>query len=43
MRDLVLNWDAPRQDRGKHNKFDSLVKFCEQFDISLIHPTPYYP
>jgi len=24
MRDLVLNWDAPRQDRGKHNKFDSL-------------------
>jgi hypothetical protein len=22
--DLVLKWDAPRQDRGKHNKFDSL-------------------
>jgi hypothetical protein len=22
--DLVLKWDAPRQDRGKHNKFDAL-------------------
>jgi hypothetical protein len=21
---LVLKWDAPRQDRGKHNKFDAL-------------------
>jgi len=24
LRDLVLKWDAPRQDRGKHNKFDAL-------------------
>jgi hypothetical protein len=22
--DLVLKWDAPRQERGKHNKFESL-------------------
>jgi hypothetical protein len=22
--DLVLKWDAPRQDRGKHNKFEAL-------------------
>jgi hypothetical protein len=22
--DLVLKWDAPRQDKGKHNKFDAL-------------------
>jgi hypothetical protein len=22
--DLVLKWDAPRQDRGKHSKFDAL-------------------
>jgi hypothetical protein len=22
--DLVLKWDAPRQDRGKQNKFDAL-------------------
>jgi hypothetical protein len=22
--DLVLNWDASRQDRGKHKKFDAL-------------------
>jgi hypothetical protein len=22
--DLVLKWDAPKQDRGKHNKFEAL-------------------
>jgi len=22
--DIVLKWDAPRQDRGKHIKFESL-------------------
>jgi hypothetical protein len=22
--DLVLKWDAPRQDRGKHSNFDAL-------------------
>jgi hypothetical protein len=22
--DLVLRWDAPREDRGKHNKFEAL-------------------
>jgi hypothetical protein len=22
--DLVLKWDAPRQDKGKHSKFDAL-------------------
>ena len=22
--DLVLKWDAPRQDKGKNNKFDAL-------------------
>jgi hypothetical protein len=24
IRDLVLKWDAPKQDKGKHNKFDTL-------------------
>jgi hypothetical protein len=24
MGDLVLKWDAPRQEKGKHNKFDAL-------------------
>ena len=24
IRDLVLKWDAPRQDKGKHSKFDAL-------------------
>jgi hypothetical protein len=22
--DLVLKWDAPRQEKGKHSKFDAL-------------------
>ena len=22
--DLVLKWDAPKQDKGKHNKFEAL-------------------
>jgi hypothetical protein len=33
--DLVLKWDAPRQDRGKHSKFDALwfgpLKISEVF------------
>ena len=32
--DLVLKWDAPRQDRGKHNKFDAL--WIRPFKISKI-------
>jgi hypothetical protein len=24
MGDLVLKWDAPKQDKGKHNKFEAL-------------------
>jgi hypothetical protein len=31
----VLKWDAPRQDRGKHSKFDALwfgpLKISEEF------------
>jgi hypothetical protein len=30
----VLKWDAPRQDRGKHNKFDSL--WIGPFKISKV-------
>jgi hypothetical protein len=29
--DLVLKWDAPRQDRGKHGKFEAL--WIEPFKI----------
>jgi hypothetical protein len=32
--DLVLKWDAPRQDKGKHNKFDAL--WIGPFKISEI-------
>ena len=32
--DLVLKWDAPRQDKGKHNKFDAL--YIGPFKISEI-------
>jgi hypothetical protein len=34
IRDLVLKWDAPRQDKGKHNKFDAL--WIEPFKISEV-------
>ena len=32
--DLVFKWDAPRQDKGKHNKFDAL--WIGPFKISEI-------
>jgi hypothetical protein len=32
--DLVFKWDAPRQDKGKHNKFDAL--YIIPFKISEI-------
>jgi hypothetical protein len=34
LRDLVLKWDAPKQDRGKHNKFD--VLWIGPFKISEV-------
>jgi hypothetical protein len=30
--DLVLKWDAPKQDKGKHNKFEAL--WIRPFKIS---------
>jgi hypothetical protein len=32
--DLVLKWDAPRKDKGKHNKFDAL--WIGPFKISKV-------
>jgi hypothetical protein len=32
--DLVLKWDAPRQNKGKHNKFDAL--WIDSFKISEV-------
>ena len=32
--DLVLKWDAPKQDKGKHGKFKSL--WIEPFKVSEV-------
>jgi hypothetical protein len=34
--ELVLKWDAPRQDKGKHGKFKSL--WISPFKISEVFP-----
>jgi hypothetical protein len=34
MGDLVLKWDAPKQDKGKHGKFESL--WVRPFKISEV-------
>jgi hypothetical protein len=33
---LVLKWDAPRQDKGKHGKFEAL--WIGPFKISEVFP-----
>jgi hypothetical protein len=38
--DLVLKWDAPKKDRGKHNKFEAL--WIRPFKISEIYPNNTY-
>jgi hypothetical protein len=38
--DLVLKWDVPNQDRGKHNKFEAL--WIRPFKISKIYPNNTY-
>jgi hypothetical protein len=38
--DLVLKWDAPKQDRGNHNKFEAL--WIGPFKISKIYPNNTY-
>jgi hypothetical protein len=38
--DLVLKWDAPRQDKGKHGKFESL--WIEPFNIFEAFPNNTY-
>jgi hypothetical protein len=36
----VLKWDAPRQERGKHNKFDTLC--IGPFKISAVFSNKTY-
>jgi hypothetical protein len=38
--DLVLKWDAPRQDKGKHGKFEAL--WIGPFHISEAFPNNTY-
>jgi hypothetical protein len=38
--DLVLKWDAPKKDRGKHNKFEAL--WIGPFKFSEIYPNNTY-
>jgi hypothetical protein len=38
--DLVLKWDAPKQDKGKHRKFDAL--WIGPLRISEIFPNNTY-
>ena len=46
LEDIIARFGYPSRivtDNDASFKSDPLVKFCEQFEISLIHSTPYYP
>jgi transposase InsO family protein len=46
MEDIIARFGCPSRivtDNAASFKSDPLIKFCEQFQISLIHSTPYYP
>jgi hypothetical protein len=46
LEDIIARFDCPSKivtDNASPFRSEPLVKFCEQFGISLIHSTPYYP
>jgi transposase InsO family protein len=46
LEDIIARFGYPSQiviDNAASFKSEPLVKFCEQFKISLINSTPYYP
>jgi hypothetical protein len=46
LEDIIAIFGCPNRivtDNASSFKSEPLVKFCEQFEISLIHSTPYYP
>jgi transposase InsO family protein len=46
LKDIIAIFGCPSRivtDNAASFKSEPLVKFCEQFEISLIHSTPYYP
>jgi len=46
LEDIIAIFGYPSiiiNDNATYFKSETLIKFCEQFGISLIHSTPYYP
>jgi hypothetical protein len=46
LEDIIARFGCPNRivtDNAASFKSEPLVKLCEQFEISLIHSTPYYP
>jgi transposase InsO family protein len=46
LEDIIARFGYPSRivtNNAASFKFEPLIKFCEQFKISLIHSTPYYP
>jgi hypothetical protein len=46
LEDIIARFGCPNKiitDNVASFKDERLIKFCEQFEISLIHSTPYYP
>jgi hypothetical protein len=46
LEDIIARFGCPSKivtDNAAPFRSEPLVKFCEQFEISLIHSTPYYP
>jgi hypothetical protein len=46
LEDIIARFGCPNRivtDNAASFKSEPLIKFCEQFQISLIHSTPYYP
>jgi ribonuclease HI len=46
LEDIIARFGCPSRiitDNAASFKSEPLIKFCEQFQISLVHSTPYYP
>jgi transposase InsO family protein len=46
LEDIIVRFGCPSKivtDNASPFRSEPLVKFCEQFQIALIHSTPYYP
>jgi transposase InsO family protein len=45
LEDIMSRFGCPRRivtDNAASFKFEPLIKFCEQYGITLVHSTPYY-